>query len=74
MYHLCFQTRILVTHGLHWLPMVDQVVVIEHGRITEMGTYDELLQHNGPFAQLAKQYLIQEPSDSESEDSDSKCD
>ncbi|KAK7488019.1 hypothetical protein BaRGS_00020764, partial [Batillaria attramentaria] len=42
---LCHKTRVLVTHGVHWLPMVDMIVVMTDGRISEMGSYDQLLIH-----------------------------
>lgn len=33
------KTRILVCHQLHVLPFVDQVIVINNGKIVEQGTY-----------------------------------
>ena len=53
-----FQTRVLVTHGIQWLPEVDKIVVMTDGVISEMGTYDELLTHNGPFAHFLRTYLM----------------
>lgn len=64
---LCLQTRVLVTHGVHWLPMVDEVLVMLDGRISERGSYEELLSHDGPFAQFLKTYLM-EVADSEDEE------
>ena len=32
-----FQTRVLVIHGVHWLPMVDTIVVMVDGKISEYG-------------------------------------
>ena len=52
-----FQTRILVTHGIHWLPMVDKIFVLSDGRISECGTYEELISRSGPFANLVHTYL-----------------
>ncbi|XP_076457725.1 multidrug resistance-associated protein 1-like [Babylonia areolata] len=57
------KTRVLVTHGVHWLPMVDEVLVMSEGTVTEQGTYDQLLSHNGPFAQFLKQHLLQRTED-----------
>ena len=48
--------------------MVDTVVVMVDGRISEMGSYEELLTHDGPFAQFLKTYLTQENDDEEEED------
>ena len=42
----------LVTHGIGFLPQCDQIVVIVDGRITEVGTYNELLENNEAFAQF----------------------
>ncbi|CAG5116121.1 unnamed protein product, partial [Candidula unifasciata] len=43
------KTRILVTHGVHWLPFVDHIVVMKDGMISECGTYRRLVSHNGDF-------------------------
>nr|KAG5700435.1 hypothetical protein BaRGS_010348 [Batillaria attramentaria] len=62
------KTRVLVTHGVHWLPMVDVIVVMTDGRISEMGSYDQLLSHDGDFAQFLKTYLTQNDDDDEEEE------
>ncbi|KAK3095411.1 hypothetical protein FSP39_014366 [Pinctada imbricata] len=62
------KTRILVTHGVHWLPMVDSIIVMEHGRIREMGTYEELLQKRGAFAEFLQTYLLHGNQDEDEED------
>ncbi|KAL4236836.1 hypothetical protein ACF0H5_005222 [Mactra antiquata] len=46
------KTRLLVTHAIHWLPLVDKIIVMNNGVISECGTYDELMTHNGPFTQF----------------------
>ncbi len=52
---------------------MDRIVVIDQGQISEIGSYDELLSHNGPFAQFLKTFLLKEESDeSEDEDPESK--
>uniref|UniRef100_A0A663EE58 MRP1 protein n=1 Tax=Aquila chrysaetos chrysaetos TaxID=223781 RepID=A0A663EE58_AQUCH len=48
------KTRILVTHNLMLLPHTDLVIVMEEGRISQMGTYQELISKRANFA-----YLIQ---------------
>ncbi|KAG8129111.1 putative ATP-binding cassette sub-family C protein, partial [Naja naja] len=54
------KTRILVTHGIHFLPQVDYIVVIVDGRISEMGSYQELLQQNRSFAEFLHNYAPDE--------------
>lgn len=39
---LAQQTRILVTHHMHFLQFADQICVIENGRIAHLGTFDAL--------------------------------
>ena len=50
----------LVTHGVQWLPKVDNIVVLVNGEVAENGSYEELLSHDGDFAQFLKQHLSQE--------------
>ena len=38
------QTRVLVTHGIQFLPEVDEVIVLRDGKVTESGTYEALLR------------------------------
>ena len=49
---LRFHTRVLVTHQLHFLPHVDRVIVMDKGRITHQGTYDQLCAEGVQFASL----------------------
>lgn len=51
------KTRILVTHALHFLPAVDHIIVLDNGRITETGTYKELVARpDGSFARLIAEF------------------
>jgi len=45
-------TRIFITHRLSTTCRTDRIVVIEHGRICETGTFDELLKSQGHFYRL----------------------
>lgn len=46
------RTVILVTNALQYLsnPMVDKIVVLNHGRVAEEGTFEELRQRDSIFA------------------------
>lgn len=46
------KTRLLVTHSLNVLRSCDWIVHMEEGRITEQGTYAELVESKGRVAEL----------------------
>ncbi|KAF9143708.1 hypothetical protein BGX30_014957 [Mortierella sp. GBA39] len=52
------KTRLLVTHGIHHLSEVDQIVVIKDGEISETGRYQELLDARNAFYQLIQDYSV----------------
>nr|XP_046212964.1 ATP-binding cassette sub-family C member 3 isoform X1 [Oncorhynchus gorbuscha] len=54
------KTRILVTHGISFLPQVDNIVVMVEGRVSEMGSYQELLKQNGAFAEFLRNYSLED--------------
>ncbi|PVD27631.1 hypothetical protein C0Q70_12797 [Pomacea canaliculata] len=64
------KTRVLVTHGIHWLPMVDEIIVLSDNGISEKGNYDTLMSHDGPFARFLKLHLQQREDSEEEEDPD----
>ena len=48
------RTTILVAHRLSTVAIADLIVVIDHGRIVEMGTFQELTAKDGAFAKLLR--------------------
>jgi ABC-type bacteriocin/lantibiotic exporter with double-glycine peptidase domain len=50
-------TRIVIAHRLSTIRGADRIVVLEHGRVSQTGTYDELAQQEGPFAELVRRQL-----------------
>ncbi|MBW0469278.1 hypothetical protein O181_008993 [Austropuccinia psidii MF-1] len=50
------QTKILVTHALHFLPKVDEIICMEGGKIQERGTFDELIEAKGTFFALFRDF------------------
>uniref|UniRef100_A0A8C4YJB8 ABC-type glutathione-S-conjugate transporter n=1 Tax=Gopherus evgoodei TaxID=1825980 RepID=A0A8C4YJB8_9SAUR len=50
------RTRVLVTHAINILPQVDNIVLMVDGEISETGSYQELLQRNGAFADFLHSY------------------
>ncbi|XP_061089115.1 ATP-binding cassette sub-family C member 3 isoform X2 [Conger conger] len=54
------KTRILVTHGISFLPQVDNILVMADGRVSEMGSYTDLLNENGAFAEFLRNYALED--------------
>uniref|UniRef100_A0A672SJN2 Multidrug resistance-associated protein 1 n=1 Tax=Sinocyclocheilus grahami TaxID=75366 RepID=A0A672SJN2_SINGR len=59
------RTRVLVTHGLSFLPQADLILVMVDGEITEMGSYTELLGRQGAFAEFLHTYTNTEQEEVE---------
>ena len=45
-----------MTHGIGFLPQCDVIVVMADGQITEVGSYTELINNDGAFAQFLQTY------------------
>ncbi|KAM9584296.1 multidrug resistance-associated protein 1 [Trichechus inunguis] len=62
------KTRILVTHSISYLPQVDFIIVMSDGKISEMGSYQELLARDGAFAEFLRTYAsVEQEQDAEDE-------
>jgi ATP-binding cassette subfamily C (CFTR/MRP) protein 1 len=57
------KTRVLVTHGITYLPSMDHIVVMKDGEISEEGTYKELLQKKGAFADFLLLHMSNEDNE-----------
>uniref|UniRef100_A0A8D3BVD7 ABC-type glutathione-S-conjugate transporter n=1 Tax=Scophthalmus maximus TaxID=52904 RepID=A0A8D3BVD7_SCOMX len=58
------KTRILVTHGMSFLPQADLILVMVDGAITESGSYQELLSRHGAFADFIHTFASTERKES----------
>eukprot|EP00070_Physeter_catodon_P001800 XP_007103614.1 canalicular multispecific organic anion transporter 2 [Physeter catodon] len=66
---LAGKTRVLVTHGISFLPQTDFVIVLADGQVSEIGTYAALLQRNGSFANFLRNYAPDEGKEHQEADS-----
>ncbi len=46
-------TRIVIAHRLSTIIKADKIIVLEHGNIIQAGTYEELMEEEGLFKELA---------------------
>lgn len=51
-------TRIVIAHRLSTIRACDRILYLEKGKIVEEGTYDELIQKNGRFAELVERQRL----------------
>ena len=56
---LAKKTRVLVTHGITYLPKTDHIIVMKDGKVSEQGSYDELLGQKGEFANFLLEYMTE---------------
>ena len=51
-------TRIVIAHRLSTIKNCDRIIVLDKGKISESGTFDELMNLKGLFYQLAVRQLV----------------
>lgn len=51
-------TRIVIAHRLSTIRESDRIIVLDKGKIAEEGTYDELINKNGFFAELVERQRL----------------
>ena len=57
-----------MTNSLTHLSKLDLIVTMRQGKISEVGTYDELISSEGAFADFVKMYLEEMDDDDDSDE------
>jgi ABC-type multidrug transport system fused ATPase/permease subunit len=50
------RTAIIIAHRLATIRDADQIAVLRHGRLVELGAHAELMKAGGPYAELYREY------------------
>ena len=58
-------TRVVIAHRLSTIRQCDRIVVLDHGKIIEDGSYDALIEKNGFFAELVARQRLDMPEKKE---------
>lgn len=62
------RTSIVIAHRISTIKDLDQIVVLDDGRIIERGTHAELVVHHGMYADMYRRQLLDEELEADDED------
>ncbi|OAV42887.1 ABC transporter ATP-binding protein [Lewinella sp. 4G2] len=57
---LADKTSIIITHRIYGHLKFDKIIVLEDGRIAEMGTHEELIENGGYYSEVVERQMAEE--------------
>jgi ABC-type bacteriocin/lantibiotic exporter with double-glycine peptidase domain len=51
-------TRIVIAHRLSTVIHADKIIVMDNGKVVQVGTYASLINEDGPFAKMAQRQMV----------------
>ena len=60
---IALKTTIVITHRIYGLLKFDNIIVLDEGKIIEQGTHEELLEHQGYYAEMFERQRVSEVAD-----------
>ncbi len=57
------RTCVIVTQRMAAVQDADQIVVLDHGRVVELGNHESLMAHNGFYAEMYQREILQAKED-----------
>jgi ATP-binding cassette subfamily B protein len=54
------KTTVLISHRVSTVKLADQIIVLDHGKVVEKGSHEELLSMDGEYRDLYQKQLLEE--------------
>ena len=52
------KTTFIIAHGLSTVSAADKIIMLDKGRIVQMGTHEELIAQEGLYRRMCKEQML----------------